>query len=490
MLTSPITINQTMHMATKITLSSNAGKEHNRLIIADKNTDLSAAGYHKTTAKSLRGKIDHKIQPLIYVTEQGVDVIVSLESDKTGPNLLEAWRKLGSNALTGLLQYKVEKAGVLNLAEHKEAVAPILEGLLLTNYKFVRYKTQNNNTQLLAQLVVDKEALGKKEADELQTITEATFYARNLINEPLSYLTAEQLSKEIEKLGKEAGFKVEIFNKKKIESLKMGGLIAVNLGSPNPPTFNIMEWKPAKAKNKKPIVLVGKGVVYDTGGLSLKPTPNSMDMMKSDMGGAAAVIGAIYAAARAKLPLHIIALVPATENRPGGNAYAPGDVIKMHSGLNVEVMNTDAEGRMILADALSYAKKYKPQLVIDLATLTGAAARAVGPQGIVYMGTADEEVKKNLLDSSYQVYERLVEFPMWEEYDDMIKSEIADIKNVGGPFAGATTAGMFLKHFVDYPWLHLDIAGSAFLDKPDGYRPRFGTGVGVRLLFDFLKKQA
>jgi leucyl aminopeptidase len=215
-----------------------------------------------------------------------------------------------------------------------------------------------------------------------------------------------------------------------------------------------------------------------------------MDMMKSDMGGAAAVIGAMYAVAKAKLPIHVIALVPATENRPGGNAYAPGDVIKMHSGLNVEVLNTDAEGRMILADALSYAKKYKPQLVIDLATLTGAAVRAIGPQGIVYMGTAGDDVKQNLTASSYHVYERLVEFPMWDEYDDMIKSEIADIKNIGGPYAGATTAGMFLKYFTDYPWLHLDIAGPAFLDKPDGYRPRFGSGVGVRLLFDFLKKQA
>lgn len=477
-------------MPTKITLSSNAGKEANRLIIIDNSSDLSAAGVDKATAKSIRSKIDKKIQPLVSTTEAGVDVIVNLESPKTGTDLIEAWRKAGSAALSVLLQFKADKAGVLYLTDNTDAMAPVLEGVLLTNYKFVRYKTQNNNTQLVKELVVDKKILDKKGAEELTTITEATCHARDLVNEPLSYLTAEQLSKEIEKLGKESGFKVEVFNKKKIESLKMGGLLAVNLGSPNPPTFNIMEWKPAKAKNKQPFVLVGKGVVYDTGGLSLKPTPNSMDMMKSDMGGAAAVIGAMYAVAKAKLPIHVIALVPATENRPGGNAYAPGDVIKMHSGLNVEVLNTDAEGRMILADALSYAKKYKPQLVIDLATLTGAAVRAIGPQGIVYMGTAGDDVKQNLTASSYHVYERLVEFPMWDEYDEMIKSEIADIKNIGGPYAGATTAGMFLKYFTDYPWLHLDIAGPAFLDKPDGYRPRFGSGVGVRLLFDFLKKQA
>lgn len=477
-------------MPTKITLSSNAGKEAHRLIIIDNNSDLTQAGLDKATAKSIRSKIDQKIQPVLNTTEAGVDVFVNLESPKTGTDLLEAWRKGGSAALTALLQFKANKAGVLNLTDNTDAVVPVLEGALLTNYKFVRYKTLNNNTHLLKELALDKKILDKKTAEELTITTEATCHARDLVNEPLSYLTAEQLSKEIEKLGKEAGFKVDVFNKKKIQSLKMGGLLAVNLGSPNPPTFNIMEWKPAKATNKQPIVLVGKGVVYDTGGLSLKPTPNSMDIMKSDMGGSAAVIGAMYAIAKAKLPVHVIGLVPATENRPGGNAYAPGDVIKMHSGLNVEVMNTDAEGRMILADALSYAKKYKPQLVIDLATLTGAAVRAIGPQGIVYMGTANDEVKQNISASSYKVYERLVEFPMWDEYDEMIKSEIADIKNVGGPYAGATTAGMFLKYFTDYPWLHLDIAGSAYLDKPDGYRPRFGTGVGVRLLFDFIKKQA
>ena len=267
----------------------------------------------------------------------------------------------------------------------------------------------------------------------------------------------------------------------------MGGLLAVNRGSQLPPTFTIMEWKPEGHKNTKPVVLVGKGVVYDTGGLSLKPTPNSMDFMKSDMGGAAAVIGAIYAAAKAKLPLHIVGLIPATDNRPGEDAYVPGDVVKMHSGLNVEVLNTDAEGRMILADALSYAKKYDPELVIDLATLTGAAARAVGPQGVVYMGTADEDTKFKIEGSSYHVHERLIELPLWEEYDEMIKSDIADINNVGGPAAGAITAGMFLKHFVSYPWLHIDIASMAWMDRNDGYRLKNGTGVGVRLLFDFLK---
>jgi leucyl aminopeptidase len=210
-----------------------------------------------------------------------------------------------------------------------------------------------------------------------------------------------------------------------------------------------------------------------------------MDYMKSDMAGSAAVACAMYAIAKAKLPVHMVALVPATDNRPGGNAYAPGDVINMMDGQTVEMLNADAEGRMILADALHYAKRYAPQLVMDFATLTGAAAAAVGPYGIVCMGTADEKTKKKLSDSGENVYERLAEFPFWDEYDELIKSDIADMKNIGGPIAGAITAGKFLQRYTDYPWMHFDIAGPSFLHKGDSYRGKNGSGVGVRLLFDF-----
>jgi len=303
----------------------------------------------------------------------------------------------------------------------------------------------------------------------------------------LSFLTAVQLAKEIQHLGTEAGFMVEVFNKRKIETLKMGGLLAVNKGSIDPPTFSILEWKPEKANNAKPLVLVGKGVVFDTGGLSLKPTRESMDYMKSDMGGAAAVTGALYAVTRAKFPVHVIGLIPATDNRPDGNAYTPGDVIHMYSGSTVEVLNTDAEGRMILADALNYAKQYNPELVIDLSTLTGSAAVAIGKYGIVGMGNAKRKTFNLLTESGKNVYERIVEFPFWEEYDELIKSDIADMKNIGGKDAGAITAGKFLERFTDYPYIHLDIAGPAFLSGEDSYRGKGGTGVGVRLLFDFIK---
>jgi len=286
---------------------------------------------------------------------------------------------------------------------------------------------------------------------------------------------------------KEAGYTIEVFNKKKIESLRMGGLLAVNRGSIDPPTFSILEWKPENAVNEKPYVLVGKGVVFDTGGLSLKPTSDSMDYMKCDMGGAAAVAGALYTIAKAKLPVHVIGLVPATDNRPDGNAYVPGDVITMYDGSTVEVLNTDAEGRMILADALSYAKQYDPGLVIELSTLTGSAHAAVGKYAIVGMGNADPETMESLKSSGFNTFERIAEFPFWDDFSELLKSDIADQKNIGGKYAGAITAGKFLEKFTDYPFVHLDIAGPSFNKTQDNYRGKGGSGVGTRLLFDFFK---
>lgn len=265
----------------------------------------------------------------------------------------------------------------------------------------------------------------------------------------------------------------------------MGGLLAVNRGSVDPPTFSIIEWKPENAVNKKPVVLVGKGVVYDTGGMNIK-TGNFMNDMKMDMAGGAAVASAVYAVAKAKVPMHVIALVPATDNRTHGNAYVSGDVITMYDGTRVEVINTDAEGRMLLADALGYAKKYDPELVIDVATLTGSAMRAIGNYGVVGMQSNAGKEFNRLKQCGEEVYERLVEFPLWKEYAEELKSDIADIKHLGGSNAGAITAGKFLEHFTDYPFIHLDIAGPAFMEKAYKYYPAGGSGIVVRLLFKYL----
>lgn len=379
---------------------------------------------------------------------------------------------------------KTHNINQIQICTNNNQEIDIAEGLALSSYNFEKYKTKNTTPYSLTISVQGD----KNEIEYLKNTTEAVFFARDLVNEPQSYLTANQLSNEIEEQCKKVNISFTRFDLDKIKALKMGGLLAVNQGSIEPPTFNILEYKPLDAQNSKPIILVGKGVVYDTGGLSLKPTPNSMDIMKCDMGGAATVAGALLALAKNKIPYYVVALIPATDNRPGGNAYTPGDVITMYNGTTVEVLNTDAEGRIILADALTYASKYNPELVIDVATLTGSAMRAIGKEATVMLSNADESIKNKLKTSGNNVYERLVEFPLWDEYAESLKSDIADIKNLGETNAGAISAAKFLETFTNYPWVHLDIAAPAYLDKKDKYRGKNATGVGVRLLYDFVKK--
>ena len=369
----------------------------------------------------------------------------------------------------------------------KENLSALLLGIELSNYEFNKYKNKSKISILsifIDPLFVDTELI-----DEINIIRESVCYTKDLVNEPVSYLTAVQYAKDIQKLGKHAGFSVTVWDQKKIEQEQMGGIIAVNRGSSAPATFNILEYKPANHINKKPLVLVGKGVVYDTGGLSLKPTKNSMDMMKCDMAGSAAVVGAMYAVAKSKLPYHIVGLIPAVENRPGYEATCPGDVITMYDGTTVEVLDTDAEGRLILADALHYAKQYKPELVLDFATLTGSAMRAIGKEASVIMGTASKEIKKEIKRAANNTGERIVEFPLWDDYADYMKSDIADLKNLGPPDAGAITAGKFLEHFTDYPWMHFDIAGPAYVLGQYNYRGKWATAYGVRLLFKFVQNK-
>lgn len=368
-----------------------------------------------------------------------------------------------------------------------EPVVALLEGLALSNYQFLKYFTDKDERKYALQDIFLVGNVEEKDIIELNNTVKAVSWARDMVNEPVCYLTAEQLAVEIQKLGQEAQFDVHVMHKAEIEKLGMGGLLAVNQGSIQPPTFTVMEYKPANPINKKPIAIVGKGLVYDTGGLSLKPTAGSMDSMKSDMGGAACMIGAIYAAALNKLDVHIIGLIPSTDNRPGQNAYTPGDVIKMYDGTTVEVLNTDAEGRMILADAIAYANQYEPELIIDAATLTGAALVVAGIKASCVMGNASDKVMGQLKDSGTYVHERLVELPFWDDYKDLLKSKIADMKNIGGRYAGTITAGKFLEHFAKHPYIHIDIAGPAFYEDEVDYKGVGGTGTGVRTLAYFFK---
>lgn len=395
----------------------------------------------------------------------------------------ESLRKLGYKVSSITNKLKIETLNIIDTSKTSYSLA-LIEGILLSNYRFNKYfKDKEEKRAFLKKIKLVNSSIPEIEIKKLQNVVDGVFHARDIVNEPLSYMTARKLSEEVERIGKTYDIKTEILDKKKIESLKMGGLLNVNRGSIEPPTFSIMQWDPENAINKKPFVIVGKGIVFDTGGINLKPT-GSLETMKSDKAGAATVIGTIAAIAMSKLPVNVIGLIPATENRPGNNAYVPEDIITMYDGTTVEVTNTDAEGRLILADALAYAKQYDPDLVIDLATLTGAAVVAVGNSTTAVMGTDTENIAK-LKISGFKVWEKLVELPLWEEYGEQLISNIADLKNSGNRYAGAITAGKFLEHFTSYNWIHLDIAGPAFTEKQDSYRGVGGTGVGVRLLFDF-----
>jgi leucyl aminopeptidase len=373
---------------------------------------------------------------------------------------------------------------------YKGAIEDFAEGLLLSSYSFDKYKTKSKEEkkQYPQNLLLCGD-ISDKDLAWLVTLTDAVYFTRDIIQEPVNHLNATDLSMEIKKTGDSAGFDVEILTKGKIEALKMGGLLAVNKGSVDPPVFCILEWHPENSVNKNPIVLVGKGIVYDTGGLNIK-TGDFMAGMNGDMAGAATVTGVMYTIAKTKLPLHVIALVPSTDNRPGGNAYTQGDIITMFNKTTVEIGNTDAEGRLILADAISYASKYKPELIIDIATLTGSAAMTFGNQAIAVMTNAGRKYIDLLGESGNDVYERIAELPLWEEYGELIKSDVADLRNVGGREGGAIIAGKFLEHFAEYPLIHLDIAGTEMLKKDDYYRLKNGPASGLRLLSTFLRKIA
>ncbi len=463
--------------------------DKNLIVIDSKNIDLKSLGLEGKSLAFVQKKIEaDEKQILVNLYDKFLFIII--DEDAADYKRNETLRKAGACFAATAQSEKMDSVAIQGFNGRKDSILAVAEGLALASYKFVKYFTKDLEkiTPVLKTIELLDKDIEETDLIEINAVVNATLLARDMINEPLSYLNAVQFAMDMKKLGDEdAGFKTKILNKAKIEELGMGGLLAVNKGSIDPPTFSILSYSPDNAKNKKPIVLVGKGVVYDTGGLSLKSTPGSMDEMKSDMGGGAAVFGAIYAIAKAKLPVKVIALIPATDNRPDGNAYVPGDVVKMHNGMTVEVLNTDAEGRMILADAISYAKEFDPELIIDVATLTGAAHAAVGTLGVVAMGNADRKYMNALIDSGQNTYERIAEFPFWDEYFEMMKSDIADMKNIGGKLAGAITAGKFLEKFTDYPYIHLDIAGPAFLPSNEAYRTKGGTGVGVRLLFDFAK---
>jgi leucyl aminopeptidase len=464
-------------------------KIENTIYLINRKSDFSKLGLLKEESSYLRSQISKEATQIILNRYSKLIIFILPKESEHKQQYVENARKEGFKINSLLNLQKVTEVLIIDTINNGDLTVGLIEGIALTNYQFLKYQNDaSTKKNTLTKIFVSSKKVNDIKTDALQCVIKGVYKARDLVNEPPNFLTATQLSKEIEAMGLDSGFTTKVFNKEKITELKMGGLLAVNRGSVEPPTFNILEYKNKKAKNTIPYVIVGKGIVYDTGGLSLKPT-EGMDTMKADMGGAAAVAGAIYAIAKSNLPIHIIGLIPSTDNRPGGDAYTNGDVIKMYSGLTVEILNTDAEGRIVLADALAYAKQFKPALVVDIATLTGAASAAVGKEAVVAMGNAPKEQMDLLKESGFNVFERIVEFPFWDDYSEYLKSDIADMKNIGGKTAGAITAGKFLERFTDYPYIHIDIAGSAFLQTLDSYRGKGATGVGVRLLYDFFHEK-
>ncbi len=468
----------------KINLTDKIDKKSSAVFILSSLNQINELNLSKEEKQFAQKKLKNTDDKFVQIKSLSVTNFIVL-SDKKSPDYkdFERLRKNGNKIFSVISEDKTEKISIVDYSDKKSAI-PLAEGIILSSYTFLKYFKDKKKKELkLKNLEIVSKSVKKKDIVNLSSCLTGVFHARDIVNEPLSYMSAKQLSEEIKIIGKNSGFKVEVFDKKRIESLKMGGLLAVNRGSIDPPTFSILTWAPANAINDRPYVLVGKGLVYDTGGINLKPG-SGLETMKSDKSGAAAVIGAFAAISKAKLPIKIIGLIPATDNRPGNNAYVPQDIIKMYDGTTVEVLNTDAEGRMILADALAYAKKYNPELVIDVATLTGAAVVAIGTQATAVMGNDKKNIEK-IIKTGFDTYERLVELPLWEDYKEQLKSDFADLKNIGGRWAGSITAGKFLEHFTDYKWIHLDIAGPAFNETYSSYNGKGGTGVGVRLLFNF-----
>jgi leucyl aminopeptidase len=391
-------------------------------------------------------------------------------------------RSLHTSSLSLIVPPSTKKFG--------ETVGAIAEGAYLALYKFDKYLSKEKETPPEIQTIsicstaAARLREGKRIVGRTEILCQAVVLARDLGNAPGNEIYPETLAEAARESSVRSGYSASVLDEQEIKNLGMGGVIGVSQGSAHPPRFIILEYGNSR---KQPVVLIGKGVTFDSGGISIKPSAG-MAEMKMDMSGAAAVIGTFEAVSRLKLPVRIIGLIPAVENMPSGTSTRPGDILRHYNGKTSEVADTDAEGRLILADALAYAEQYKPAAVIDLATLTGAVVVALGHHATGMMGN-DPALLQRLREAGDATYERLWELPLFDEYEKLVKSDVADVKNVGGRWAGAITGAMFLKKFVgSYGWAHLDIAGTAMLEEQTDYAAKGASGVGVRLLTEFLRR--
>lgn len=406
----------------------------------------------------------------------------------------EAMRVMGGTATRESISVKASSVALLlpspipKRIGAQGAAEAVAEGAGLGGYLFEGYRSKDRKTGPESIRIVNSDrkssravSVGVKAG---VAIAESAAVARDLVNHPANVATPTMLAEHARKLGKEYGFKTEVLGPREIDKLGMGGIKAVAAGSSQPARVIVM--RHSGGRNKRPVVLIGKGLTFDSGGISIKPAEN-MDRMKSDMAAGAAVIGALAGIARLKLPVNVVGIVPSTENMGGASAFRPGDVLTMIDGQTIEVISTDAEGRLILADSLGYARKMDPMAMVDMATLTGACVIALGHDASGLLGT-DNALMGRIEKAADATNERVWRLPLWEEYFEMIKSDIADMKNAGGRPAGAITAACMLSKFAgEVPWAHVDIAGTAWAEKQKGYIPKGGTGVGARLLIELVR---
>jgi len=457
----------------------------------------------KTLDASLDGALSDQIKRSRFQGKRGQTLACHTQQRLPSPLLLLAglgkhdrldsavWRNAGA-AARRLAQTWRARTVAWHLVADTDAPqvgAAVLEGLLLSSYVFRKYKSDDDKTTAVETILFAGPGLKKNAAlnralDTVQHTVPGVFLARDLVNEPASVATPTYLANQAKWLSNGNGLRTEVWGVNKIKAAKMNGLLAVSRGGPEEPRFIKLRYVPT-GRPKKKIALIGKGLTFDSGGLSLKPA-KSMQTMKIDMSGAAAVLGTMYAVSQIKPRVQVTGYVPSSENMPSGTAQKPGDVIRYRNGKTVEVLNTDAEGRLILADALIAAREDKPDVIIDLATLTGACMVALGSR-VAGLFSNDEKLTDDLMASGQKAGERLWPMPLVEEYKTDIKSNIADIKNIGGGYGGAITAALFLQEFVaDTPWAHLDIAGPAFSERTLPNTPRGGTGFGVRILINYM----
>ncbi len=385
---------------------------------------------------------------------------------------------------TGALHIVLAVGGDNNQVEMVQGVQAEVEGAILGLYTFRLYQSKEPAAPVVEQITLLTQEAHQdayvQAIQRAQALAEATNFARSLVNEPPNVLTPGTLAHRAETMAKEVGIECEIFDKTKIAELGMGGLIGVSQGSSQPPYFIILRYRGAP-QTEQGMALVGKGITFDTGGISLKPA-EGMDEMKGDMGGAATVIGAMQAIARLQPAINVTALIPTCENMPGNSAYLPGDILKIMNGKTIEIVNTDAEGRLVLADALSYATRSGLSPIIDVATLTGGIVVALGTT-MTGLFCNDGQLTNEIIAAGRVAGEKFWPMPLDDEYGDFIKSDIADIKQTAGRSASAVTAAKILENFVDSArWAHLDIAGTSYVDSKKPYQEKGGTGVGVRTL--------